>query len=177
MIWVWSNMELVFLFIIIPPLTTWNYLCGQIWFLSLAMLYMFCIIVLAAQRVYMGAYYNFYVPLYLIAFSLWKCICCYSLKAKSVIRPLSSVNWSLRADLMYINKIWLGLEGSVPLLEVCPPGFQVWHQSRTQVRGGVWLCHLNFSVDIQSTGPQALLVSALGVSLDGWICISFLTAC
>lgn len=63
-------MELVFVFIITPPLTTWNYLCGQIWFLSLAMLYMFCIIVLAAQRVYMGAYYNFYVPLYLIAFSV-----------------------------------------------------------------------------------------------------------
>ncbi|XP_070593886.1 uncharacterized protein [Erythrolamprus reginae] len=31
---------------------------------------------------------------------------------------------------------WLGPEGGVPLSEICPAGFQIWHQPRPQGRGG-----------------------------------------
>uniref|UniRef100_A0A2D4HCK4 Uncharacterized protein n=1 Tax=Micrurus lemniscatus lemniscatus TaxID=129467 RepID=A0A2D4HCK4_MICLE len=35
-----------------------------------------------------------------------------------------------------ITETWLGQEGGVPLVELCPPGFQAFHQPRSQGRGG-----------------------------------------
>ncbi|XP_058029092.1 uncharacterized protein LOC131193174 [Ahaetulla prasina] len=40
------------------------------------------------------------------------------------------------ADLMGITETWLGPEGGVPLVELCPPGFRAFHQPRAQGRGG-----------------------------------------
>ncbi|KAM3855847.1 uncharacterized protein M6D78_000899 [Vipera latastei] len=43
---------------------------------------------------------------------------------------------SEHADLACITETWLGPEGGVPLVDLCPPGFQVLHQPRTHGRGG-----------------------------------------
>ncbi|XP_058034525.1 uncharacterized protein LOC131196108 [Ahaetulla prasina] len=40
------------------------------------------------------------------------------------------------ADLIGITETWLGTEGGVPLVEICPPGFRALHQPRAQGRGG-----------------------------------------
>uniref|UniRef100_A0A2D4KJK3 Uncharacterized protein n=2 Tax=Micrurus paraensis TaxID=1970185 RepID=A0A2D4KJK3_9SAUR len=39
-------------------------------------------------------------------------------------------------DLAGITETRLGQEGGVPLVEMCPPGFRVFHQPRSQGRGG-----------------------------------------
>ncbi|XP_058013007.1 uncharacterized protein LOC131185006 [Ahaetulla prasina] len=40
------------------------------------------------------------------------------------------------ADFMGITETWLGTEGGVPLVELCPPGFRAFHQLKAQGRGG-----------------------------------------
>ena len=40
------------------------------------------------------------------------------------------------ADLACITETWVGEEGGVPLSQLCPPGYSVQHQCRSEGQGG-----------------------------------------
>ncbi|XP_058047319.1 uncharacterized protein LOC131202394 [Ahaetulla prasina] len=105
--------------------------------------------------------------------------------ARSVINKTPLISDLIQeggADLMGVTETWLGTEGGVPLVEMCPPGFRAFHQPRVQGRGGGVAVIINESLELrevtipQIAGCESLLVR-WGQGLQVGLLTTYLAPC